>query len=128
MPGVWLVVGPHPGGAVEPVTLRRRCDLNDAAPDGARRPCGPRVLTARPPGVGGRKVTRIDSRGALGSHSPDREEVYRMAKPLTAWTCDVCQELIEQVNQGYVVWSEDENLRVHIHNWHHYAASLTSFS
>src|SRR5262249_32907976 len=30
-----------------------------------------------------------------------------MTKPLTSWTCDVCGDVIERVEEGYVVWKSD---------------------
>jgi hypothetical protein len=30
-------------------------------------------------------------------------------KPLSRWRCDVCRELIEKPEEGYVVWNWDQN-------------------
>ena len=36
-----------------------------------------------------------------------------MLKPLEQWICDVCGEIIECPEEGYVVWSVDTDLRSH---------------
>ena len=33
-----------------------------------------------------------------------------MTKPLTTWRCDVCGELIDSPESGYVIWKTDPNL------------------
>jgi len=36
-----------------------------------------------------------------------------MLKPLSQWYCDVCDEIIEKPEDGYVIWKNDESLLCH---------------
>ena len=60
-----------------------------------------------------------------------------MTKPLTTWRCDVCSEIIDSPESGYVIWKSDPNLLSHafkvIHKRkcdlkdHHSSAALSDF-
>ena len=60
-----------------------------------------------------------------------------MTTPLTTWRCDVCGELIDSPESGYVIWKTDSNLLSHsikiIHKIkcdlkdHHDSAALSDF-